>query len=137
MKEAVSDAPGCGERLDVKWSTYPHVVLVSGDLAWTSVQLTLQKPAWKCKTGCGWIAGARTASDAQCSGGKPTRERPYQPQGNAAPALWNPLSPGTVGLSQVVAMGDSIVWGNGDRPGFKLLILLDNSEPHAPAAPSL
>ena len=44
-EDAVRDVSRCRDRLDVKWSTYPHVVLELGELAWTSVQLTLRKLA--------------------------------------------------------------------------------------------
>jgi hypothetical protein len=38
--------------------------------------------------------------------------------------LWNPLLPDTGGELQVVAIGDSVVWGNGDKPGFKIVDLV-------------
>jgi SAM-dependent methyltransferase len=33
-----------GSRLDITWSSYPHIVIASGETAWTSVHLCLRKP---------------------------------------------------------------------------------------------
>jgi hypothetical protein len=68
------------------------------------------------------IVGMCDMAVAQCEGVRPTRDWSYQPLGTAAPTLWT--LPGADGELQVVAIGDSVVWGNGDKPGFKIVDLV-------------
>jgi ubiquinone/menaquinone biosynthesis C-methylase UbiE len=45
IESAFRDLNKGEQRLDIAWSKYPHLVLSSNELRWTSVQLTLQKPS--------------------------------------------------------------------------------------------
>ena len=41
--QALKDLESGGNRLDQKWSTYPHIVIADADMMWTSVHICLQK----------------------------------------------------------------------------------------------
>jgi SAM-dependent methyltransferase len=44
FERAMGDLQQGGHRLDITWSSYPHIVISTPDASWTSVQLTLRKP---------------------------------------------------------------------------------------------
>lgn len=58
---------------------------------------------------------------AQCTAA-PTREYgPFKPTNPTKPPLRDPLLPSASGSLQIVALGDSVVWGNGDKPEHKFV----------------
>lgn len=69
----------------------------------------------------GVLCSSLTTLGAQCLPSPTAIYGPYSPNIKAAPSLSNPLGTDPSRPLTVVAIGDSVVWGNGDRPDEKFV----------------